>query len=179
MQQVSLEDLLARVALHERRAFDALYTRTSAKLFGVCMRILNDSQDAQDALHETYIKIWRSAESYARSRASAIAWTCAIARNASIDRLRARRGGHEAIDAADDVADESPSPLEGVETADDRRALLACLDELEDPKAAAIRAAFLSGVTYVELAEQMRAPLGTVKSWIRRGLQQLKICLER
>ena len=96
-----------------------------------------------------------------------------------VDVNGARRGGHEAIDAADDVADESPSPLEGVETADDRRALLACLDELEDPKAAAIRAAFLSGVTYVELAEQMRAPLGTVKSWIRRGLQQLKICLER
>ncbi|MGD2133902.1 MAG: sigma-70 family RNA polymerase sigma factor [Maricaulaceae bacterium] len=178
MNHISLEDLLARVALADRRAFDPLYTRTSAKLFGVCVRILNDTQDAEDALHETYVKIWRNADRYARSRASAIAWMCAIARNASIDRLRARKGGHDDIDAAEHVADESPSALANVETEDDKRVLMACLDTLEDPKAAAIRAAFLSGLTYAELAERMNAPLGTVKSWIRRGLQQLKSCLE-
>ena len=178
MQHMSLEDLLARAALGDRRAFDPLYTRTSAKLFGVCVRILNDTEDAQDVLHEAYVKIWRNADRYARSRASAIAWMCAIARNASIDRLRTRKGGQEDIDAAEHVADDAPSALENVETEDDRRALMACLDELEDPKAAAIRAAFLSGLTYAELAERMEAPLGTVKSWIRRGLQQLKSCLE-
>ena len=145
----------------------------------MCLRILSNQDDAQDALHECYIRIWRKADQYARSRASAIAWMCAIARNASIDKLRQRRAKHDELDAAGEVADDAPSPLDAALLSSETRALMACLDELDDPKAGVIRAAFLSGRTYAELAGALNAPLGTVKSWVRRGLAQLKACLER
>lgn len=177
--QTSLEDLLARVALGDKIAFDAIYERTCAKLFGVCLRILNDREDAEDAVHECYINVWRRAEQYARSKASPIAWMCAIARNASIDRLRKRRESTTDLDEAFELADDRPSPQDAAVFASNQRALMACLEELEDPKATAVRTAFLSGHTYAELAEAMGTPLGTVKSWIHRGLQQLKACLER
>ena len=174
-----IESLLARVALGDRGAFELLYQRTSAKLFGVCLRILSERAEAEEALQEAYVKIWRNAAQYSQARAGAISWLAAIARNQSIDRLRARRLGAEDIDAAADIGDSRPSPEAEVVAAADRRLLHDCLDELDGSHAAAIRAAYFGGYTYEELARRNAMPLGTIKSWIRRGLAKLRDCLER
>jgi len=151
---------LARVAAGDRTALRLVYQDTSAKLFGVCLRILNDRSEAEDVLQEVYVTVWRKAASFDPSRASPITWLVAIARNRAIDRLRA-----SAIDMV----------LQGEQHA----RLKTCLGELEERHAEAIRWAFLDGVTYEQLAERMGVPLGTMKSWIRRGLLKLRACLER
>jgi RNA polymerase sigma-70 factor (ECF subfamily) len=175
----SIESLLARVALRDRGAFELLYQRTSAKLFGVCLRILSERAEAEEALQEAFVKIWRNAGQYSQARAGAIAWMAAIARNQSIDRLRARRQGAENIDVAAEIGDARPSPEAEAVAAADRRQLHDCLDELEPGHAAAIRDAYFGGHTYKVLARRGGVPLGTMKSWIRRGLTRLRDCLER
>ncbi|HEY6256087.1 MAG TPA: sigma-70 family RNA polymerase sigma factor [Xanthobacteraceae bacterium] len=172
---------LARVAGGDRTALQIVYQDTSAKLFGVCLRILNDRSEAEDVLQEVYLTVWRKASSFDPARASPITWLVAIARNRSIDRLRATAGGRrmEAIDAAEEVRDPGPAASELVEAAQDASRLTLCLEQLESRQSTAIRSAFLDGNTYEELAERMKVPLGTMKSWIRRGLLKLRDCLER
>jgi RNA polymerase sigma-70 factor (ECF subfamily) len=172
---------LARVAGGDRAALQMVYQDTSAKLFGVCLRILNDRSEAEDVLQEVYLTVWRKAASFDPARASPITWLVAIARNRSIDRLRSAAGGRrmDPIDAADDVRDPAPAAVELVEAAQQSSRLSLCLEQLESRQSSAIRAAFLDGNTYEELAERMKVPLGTMKSWIRRGLLKLRDCLER
>jgi RNA polymerase sigma-70 factor (ECF subfamily) len=172
---------LARVAGGDRAALQMVYQDTSAKLFGVCLRILNDRSEAEDVLQEVYLTVWRKAASFDPARASPITWLVAIARNRSIDRLRSAAGGRrmDPIDAAEDVRDPGPAAVELVEAAQQSSRLSLCLEQLESRQSSAIRAAFLDGNTYEELAERMRVPLGTMKSWIRRGLLKLRDCLER
>jgi RNA polymerase sigma-70 factor (ECF subfamily) len=171
---------LARVATGDRDALQLVYRDTSAKLFGVCLRILNDRSEAEDVLQEVYITVWRKAAAFDPSRASPITWLVAIARNRSIDRLRAGAASRrmDPIEAADDISDPAPAALERVELAQQHQRLAGCLDELDEGHANAIRAAFLDGATYEELSARMSVPLGTMKSWIRRGLLKLRACLE-
>jgi RNA polymerase sigma factor (sigma-70 family) len=173
-------DLLAAVSLGERAALAELYRRTSAKLFGVCLRILNDRQEAEEVLQEVYVAVWHKASMFDVTRASAITWLAAIARNRALDRLRAQknRRAWQPIEDAQDISDGAPSALATMENAEDLAALHRCLDELEDPQRGAIRSAFLEGATYDELARSRNVPLGTMKSWIRRGLIRLRGCLE-
>jgi RNA polymerase sigma factor (sigma-70 family) len=172
---------LVRVAAGDRAALRLIYHDTSAKLFGVCLRILNDRSEAEDVLQEVYVTVWRKAGSFDPGRASPITWLVAIARNRSIDQLRAsavsRRS--EPIESAEDIRDESPGAIETVLHAEQHARLKTCLGELEERQAKAVRAAFLDGVTYEQLAERMGVPLGTMKSWIRRSLLKLRACLER
>jgi RNA polymerase sigma factor (sigma-70 family) len=172
---------LARVAGGDRAALRLVYQDTSAKLFGVCVRILNDKSEAEDVLQEVYLTVWRKAATFDPARASPITWLVAIARNRSIDRLRsaAGRGRMEPIESAQDVHDPAPAALDLVHATQQSRRLATCLGELEQRQSIAIRAAFMDGNTYEELADRMRVPLGTMKSWIRRGLLKLKDCLER
>ena len=172
---------LARVAGGDRGALQIVYQDTAAKLFGVCLRILNDRGEAEDVLQEVYVTVWRKAASFDPGRASPITWLVAIARNRSIDRLRATSVSRrmQPIEAADTVSDPAPAAVERVEMAQQHRRLADCLDELEPRHSVAIRAAFLDGSTYEELAARMSVPLGTLKSWIRRGLLKLRACLER
>jgi RNA polymerase sigma factor (sigma-70 family) len=172
---------LARVAGGDRAALKLVYQDTSAKLFGVCLRILNDKSEAEDVLQEVYLTVWRKAASFDPARASPITWLVAIARNRSIDRLRAVAGGRrmEPIEAAGEVRDPAPAAVDVVAAAQQSSRLGSCLEQLESRQALAIRSAFLDGNTYEELAERMRVPLGTMKSWIRRGLLKLRDCLER
>jgi RNA polymerase sigma factor (sigma-70 family) len=171
---------LARVAAGDRAALRIVYQDTSAKLFGVCLRILNDRGEAEDVLQDVYVTVWRKAATFDPSRASPITWMVAIARNRAIDRLRASAVSRrmEPIEAADAVGDPAPSATERVELAQQHHKLAGCLEELEQKQAAAIRAAFLDGSTYEDLAARMSVPLGTMKSWIRRGLMKLRSCLE-
>ena len=172
---------LARVASGDRTALRLLYRDTSAKLFGVCLRILRDNGEAEDVLQEVYITVWRHAAAFDPDRASPITWLVAIARNRSIDRLRAGAKARrmQPIGDALDVSDAAPSALAQVESGEERKRLLDCLGELEPRHAAAIRGAFLDGATYEELAQRVDVPLGTMKSWIRRSLMRLRDCLER
>jgi RNA polymerase sigma factor (sigma-70 family) len=171
---------LARVAGGDRTALQTIYQESSAKLFGVCVRILNDQSEAEDVLQEVYLTVWRKAASFDPARASPVAWLVTIARNRAIDRLRATAGGRrlEPIAAAESVRDQTPA-IDVVQATQQANRLALCLGELETPQAVAIRSAFLDGNTYEELAQRMRVPLGTMKSWIRRGLMKLKDCLER
>jgi RNA polymerase sigma-70 factor (ECF subfamily) len=176
-----LSRALADVARGDRAALETAYRLASAKLFGICLRILNDRGEAEDALQEVYVSVWRRAGSFDATRASPVTWLATLARNRSIDRLRAlkRRGGGVALEAADAIADPSPDALSLIEAGQDSQRLTHCLGELEPRTAEAIRAAFFGGLTYSDLAARGKVPLGTVKSWIRRGLARLKGCLEQ
>ena len=174
-----LVGLLDAVARGDRDAFSALYQRTSAKLYGICLRLLGSEAEAQDVLQDVYVTVWRKADRYEAAKASAITWLAVLARNQAIDRLRRRTLASDDLGAAADVADESPSAFELVGEAQDAERLSRCLEQLEERARAMIRAAFLDGATYTELAAREGVPLGTMKSWIRRGLLRLRGCLER
>lgn len=174
-----LVDLLAAIARGERPALATLYTRTSAKLYGICLRLMGSEQDAQDVLHDAYLTVWRNAGRFDPAKASAITWLAVLVRNKAIDRLRQRRRPAEQIDAAAEVPDEGPSAIDIIESDQDRSRLAHCLDQLDGRARTLIRAAFFSGATYPELALQEGVPLGTMKSWIRRGLTNLRGCLEQ
>jgi RNA polymerase sigma factor (sigma-70 family) len=172
---------LNRVAAGDRPALRLVYEMTSAKLFGICLRILNDRSEAEDVLQDVYLTVWRKAASFDDARASPITWLVAIARNRSIDRLRSAGVArfNEPIEAADAVADPAPTAAEMLEDAQESKRLKSCLDEIEARQSAAIRSAFMDGHTSEVLAERAGVPLGTMKSWIRRGLAKLRECLER
>jgi RNA polymerase sigma-70 factor (ECF subfamily) len=176
----ALNQLLVQVARGDRAAFESLYRATSSKLFGICLRVLPDRADAEEVLQDVFTGIWNKAGQFDPERASAIAWLAMVARNKAIDRLRSQpaRGTMASIELAEEVADAGPSPLRATEAADDRSRLEACIGQLEPKRRALIRAAFFEGSTYEELAQRSASPLGSVKSWIRRGLLQLRGCLE-
>ena len=178
-RSAELRNLIAAVSSGDRAAFSVLYERTSAKLYGICLRLLRDEAEAQDVLQDAYVTVWRKAARFDPAKASAITWLAVLARNKAIDRLRLRRVATADLDAAAETEDESPSAFEVVQQQQDSARLTDCLGELDERPRAMIRAAFLDGATYPELAEREGVPLGTMKSWIRRGLQRLRGCLER
>ena len=173
-----LVEALVATGAEDRAAFATLYSLTSAKLFGVCLRICGDRGAAEDVLSEVYLTIWRRAGAFEPGRASPISWLATIARNRAIDwRRSAGRRQKVTLDDAPEVADPDPSVEERMIESDDTKQLHLCLDQLDDKQRGAIRSAFFGGLTYAELAERDRVPLGTMKSWVRRGLQRLKDCL--
>lgn len=170
---------LERVANGDRVALALVYRETSAKLLGVCLRILKDRNEAEDVLQDVYVTVWKRADAYRPERGGAIAWLCAVARNRSIDRMRLRRPASAFVDVTTlEMADAAPTPEQHVQGASERAKLHGCLDQLEGNARTVIRTAFFEGVTYEALAGRMGAPLGTVKSWVRRGLMRLRTCLE-
>jgi RNA polymerase sigma factor (sigma-70 family) len=171
--------LLSRVGGGDRGALRELYDRTSAKLFGICLRICADKEGAEDVLQEVYLSVWSRAAGYDPERSSPITWLATIARNRAIDWKRSRRHVDAAlpVDAASDVRDGAPSATDMIDDAQTAARLHTCLDTLEQHAGAAIREAYFGGFSYAELAAQQSVPLGTMKSWIRRGLDRLKRCL--
>jgi RNA polymerase sigma-70 factor (ECF subfamily) len=179
MTPQDITKLIVRTSMKDRAAFDLLYRQTSAKLFGVCLRVLNDRAEAEEALQEVYVKIWTKADRFAVSDLSPISWLVAIARNHSIDRIRARRQAAADIDSALDVADPAPSPEAMAVAGDEKERIHNCLEELEKDRAAAVRGAYLRGESYAELAARFSVPLNTMRTWLRRSLMKLRECLER
>jgi RNA polymerase sigma-70 factor (ECF subfamily) len=176
----SLEALLAQIAMGNRAAFDALYRATANRLFGICLRVLTQRSEAEDALQDVYTTVWRKAAQFDPSKAGATAWLAMIARNKAIDRLRSLpfQQARTSLELDQDVEDPAASPAQAVQTATDRERLEHCLDRLEPKRRSLIRSAFFDGLTYEELATRIEAPLGSIKSWIRRGLLQLRECLD-
>lgn len=177
-EQLSLA--LRQVAEGSRPALAEVYNRSSAKLFGICLRILGEKSEAEDALQDIYLNVWRKAGTYDSEKASPITWLAALARNRSIDRKRAIGARPSAsIEEAEHVPDGSADAFQRLESAEEAGRVAACLGELEERPMRAIHAAFYDGLSYPELAERWSVPLGTMKSWVRRGLLRLRECLER
>jgi RNA polymerase sigma-70 factor (ECF subfamily) len=176
-----LASALARVALGDRQAFEAVYRETSGRLFAICLRVLADRAEAEDVLQEVFTTVWHKAGQFDASRASATTWLGMIARNRAIDRLRAAPASqrHAPIELAEEIVDAAATPAIAAEATDDRNRLGECLGKLDARRRSLIRVAFFEGATYEELAARVGSPLGSVKSWIRRGLLQLRECLER
>jgi RNA polymerase sigma-70 factor (ECF subfamily) len=171
--------LLSQVGAGDRTALRALYDRTSAKLFGICLRICADKEGAEDVLQEVYLSVWNRAAAFDPERSSPITWLATIARNRAIDWKRSRRHVDATLpaEAAADVVDGAATAPDRIDSARETRRLYGCLDTLEPRTGAAIREAYFGGFSYAELATRQSVPLGTMKSWIRRGLDRLKKCL--
>jgi RNA polymerase sigma-70 factor, ECF subfamily len=172
---------LGRIPAGDRTALQTVYRLTSAKLFGVCLRILGERGEAEDVLQEVYVTVWRKAADFDASRASPMTWLIAIARNRSIDRLRASRQSRNMapIEQAGEIADSAAPADHALEGLQEHARLHGCLDGLATHERTALRGAFFDGNTYEELAARMAVPLGTMKSWIRRAMIKLKACLEQ
>ena len=181
MQDAAAEiaELIARVALRDRQAFRSLYSRTSPKLFGVCLRILKDRPGAEEALQEIYVKVWARAGRYSRGEYSPISWLVAVARNHCLDLLRARKPAGVELDLAFDVAASDPSPEDAAIRVGERARIDRCLETLEPDRADAVRGAYLDGYSYEELAARHDVPLNTMRTWLRRSLMRLRECLSR
>ncbi|WP_294013208.1 sigma-70 family RNA polymerase sigma factor [Sphingomonas sp.] len=174
-----LDPLMRSIASGNRGALAELYERTSSKLFGICVRVLGSEAEAEDVLQEVFLTVWNKADRFDPVKASPITWLAVMARNKAIDRLRIRRLRTEPLDSAAEIKDERPSALDVLERAQEQQRLAGCLEELDEQQRAMIRSAFLDGATYPELARREGVPLGTMKSWIRRGLVRLRGCLQR
>ncbi|MFO1349663.1 MAG: sigma-70 family RNA polymerase sigma factor [Gammaproteobacteria bacterium] len=178
-----LVDWLTRTALRDRASFERLYRATAAQLFGLILRIVKNRELASEILQEGFIKIWHRAGDYRADKAQALTWMSAIVRNQAIDSLR--RGAHqptgaaEPIDAIDWLADDALGPLDQADQDQQNQLLRGCIEQLEGEQRQAMLLAYFQGLTHEELAAEMRKPLGTVKSWLRRGLMRLKNCLDQ
>jgi RNA polymerase sigma-70 factor (ECF subfamily) len=172
-----IADLIARCALRDRQAFRTLYSRTSAKLYGVTLRILKDRSEAEEALQEVYVKIWQRADRYVPGGFSPISWLVAVARNHSLDVLRARKPQSEDIDVALEVADAGPDPEQAAANRSERSRIDNCLDRLDADRADAVRGAYLDGYSYEELSARHKVPLNTMRTWLRRSLMKLRECM--
>ena len=178
--RLKLVEALVRTGHEDRTAFRDLYALTSAKLFGICYRICGERQAAEDVLHDVYLTIWKRAGAYEPHRASPITWLATIARNRAIDWRRAQGVRRSTpIEDAPPILDEAPLASDAMVADEEAHRLHGCLEGLEDRQRGAIRTAFFDGITYAELAERESVPLGTMKSWVRRGLAKLRECLER
>lgn len=176
-----IERWLAGAALGDRAAFGNLYDATSAKLFGISLRVLGHRGEAEDALQEIYVKIWRNANSYRVNGLSPITWMATIARNHCIDRIRKRGAeSRRAEMPADDLlADATPGPEASAVARGEARAIVDCLGELEERRSEAVRRAYLEGETYADLAARFEVPLNTMRTWLRRSLIALRECMGR
>ena len=179
---------LARVALGDRAAFQRVYQATSAHLFGVAMRMLNRRDLAEDVLQESFVNVWHHAGGYQAAAGQPMTWLISIVRNKCLDLLRAiGRRPTESLDARDDdddapardIADERPSPLQMLGQASEALHIRACMDALDASHRQCLALAYYHGMSHAEVAAHLRAPLGSVKAWVRRGLDKLKACLDR
>ncbi len=181
-QATRLAELLSQCGLKNQRAFSELYSLTSPKLFGVALRILRRQDWAEEVLQECYMNIWNHAADYAAAKSAPLTWMTSIVRNRCLDWLRRPQQeatGDEYEIAVEAWQDENPGPVEQLMASGDAAALGHCLKELDARQRQGIMLAFFHGMSHAEVADHMKQPLGTVKTWVRRGLERLKGCLEK
>ncbi|MGH1486477.1 MAG: sigma-70 family RNA polymerase sigma factor [Cellvibrionaceae bacterium] len=168
-----VDQLLYRIQRRDKLALKALYDIAGTKLLAIVGRIVRDVHEAEDVLQDVFVKIWQQSEKYSGA-GSAWGWLCALTRNAALDRLRSL-SAHPHIST-----DEESHILQGLfaeQNLSDSHSIKRCLSGLKEQPRKTILLSFVYGYTHGELVEQMATPLGTIKAWIRRGLQELKQCL--
>lgn len=175
-ETTSLAALLRSCGARDAEAFRKLYERQSGRLYGIALRITRQPALAADAVHDAMLQVWQRAAQFDASRGSPEAWLTGLVRYRAIDAVR-RHGRESATDEPPEGEDPSPGPLDALLADRDGQALHRCLETLETTQRRAIVLAFVDGMTHAEIAARIRAPLGTVKSWVRRGLLALKECL--
>lgn len=180
-----LKALMAAVGRRDALAFRELYDATSAKLFGFALRIVVKRELAEEVLQESFVNIWNNASSYQAGLAAPMTWMTTIVRNKAFDMLRRidhtveidadtfDKGVMEALEST------NPTPIEALQMSGDAKALAKCFSRLEGLHRQAIALAFYHDLSHSEVAEQMKLPIGTVKTWIRRGLERLRLCLSK
>ena len=185
VDSVELQRLLSRVALGDRRAFRALYDATSPSLFGVAIRILNRRDRAEEVIQDAFVSVWQRASSYSEAVSRPMTWLTAIVRNRALDLLRSDSARppeslhHEEGEEVHEPADERPDPLGLLERAVDEVRIRDCLGDIQGPQRQCLALAYYHGLSHSEVAARLVAPIGSVKVWIRRGLDRLKRCLDR
>jgi RNA polymerase sigma-70 factor, ECF subfamily len=179
-----LRALLSRVALGNQRAFTDLYRQAGAHLYAVALRIVRNGPLAEEVLQEAFVSVWHHAGTYDAAKSQPLTWLTSIVRNRCLDQLRKREIDTVTLVGGDDDATEwdlpsdGPTPVELLLAGADARALRDCVDSLDGGPKQAIALAFFQGLSHGELAAHLREPLGTVKSWVRRGLEKLRRCLD-
>jgi RNA polymerase sigma-70 factor (ECF subfamily) len=174
-----LSSLIGRVARRDRQAFAALYDATAPQLFGMALRIIRRRDLAEEVLQESFVAVWERAGDYSAARGAPLTWLTTIVRHRAIDQLRRNDSRADDRSAPEETlltlaAGEAYRTDRGAELG----ALQRCLDELEAQPRRAVLLAYAYGLTHEELAARLGAPMGTVKSWVRRSLERLKRCLE-
>lgn len=174
-----LVQLLIKTGQGDRQAFAILYKATAPKLFGLSLRILANRDLAEEALQDAFVKIWHCADTYSEDKAGVMTWMTAIVRNRCIDILRTKTPEQPLSDNADfdDWAAEDLGPLEKTVTRSETRSLLKCMQQLAPLQRQAFALSYFKGLPHDQLAVQLAQPLGTVKTWLRRGLITLKQCM--
>ncbi|MFJ2323022.1 sigma-70 family RNA polymerase sigma factor [Pseudomonas sp. NPDC087817] len=173
-----LRQLLAQCSLGDRRAFETLYRSVGPRLHGVALRFMGRADLAEEVLQESFVRIWNNASRYEAHLSAPLTWMINITRNQAIDQLRKHRDRPLSDLEQDALADESPSAHEQLSSAREAHALNRCLESLDSMQRQSISVAYFHGLSCTELAEHLATPLGTVKSWIRRGMERLRRCLE-
>jgi RNA polymerase sigma factor (sigma-70 family) len=180
-----LAHLIERVSKKDTDALKQLYSATSGKMLGIAMRIIGNREQAEDILQDAYLKIWRIAEDYRQSLSPPIAWMGIIVRSRALDVMRKNatekhlQGSDiddDAIQALDETAD---NPMDTALASEQAWALHECLKKIDAKPREVLVQAYFKDLSHGELANQLSLPLGTVKTWIRRSLEQLRVCLAR
>lgn len=177
-----LMELLARTALKDQQAFAELYRAASPHLYAVALRILREAAAAEEVLQESFVSVWHHAGSYVAARSQPLTWLTSIVRNRCLDQLRRREVETVTMDDEEHgvtIAAEGPTPADLLLAGADAHAVRSCVEGLDPGQKQAIALAFFQGLSHSEVARNLRQPLGTVKSWVRRGLERLRACLDR
>ena len=183
-----LKTWLAAVAKKDSQSFRLLYDAASPKLFGFVLRILIKRELAEEVLQESFVSIWNNAAGYQPHLAAPMTWMTTIVRNKAFDMLRKVDKADERVEIDNDNFDkevmealesQDPTPIESLQLTDDAKALARCLSRLDGLHRQAIALAFYHDLSHSEVAEQLKQPLGTIKTWIRRGLERLRLCLTK
>jgi len=179
-----LKQLLARVALGDRTAFRRLYDATAPSLFGVALRIVRQRDRAEEVLQDAFVNAWNRAAGYQAALSQPMTWLTAIVRNRALDELRS--GAHQNAEplvehegkGAAAIEDTQPDPLGLLEQAADALAIRDCLDSIDGSQRQCLALVYYRGFSHSEVAAHIGSPIGSVKVWLRRGLDKLKRCLE-
>ena len=174
---------LLRIAQKDRAALSVLYQHAAPKLMGLLMRILGNKAEAEDALQEVFIRVWDRAAGFDPEKGTGLNWICAVARNLALDRLRSNRvrrvSQQVPVEDVHDLASAGPGPEAQSILRAEMEHVVRCFGELPDDRAAAVKGAYLMGLSYQDLAARYDVPLNTMRTWLRRALITLRECLDR
>lgn len=180
-----LVDLLDQVGTGSHQALKRLYELTSGRLYGLALRVVREPQWAEDALQDTFLNIWRSAKDYRASLSPPMAWLGLMVRSRALDVLRRQNAEGLKLtqeldeDLQDTLESDMADPMQLNLASQQAQALHACLTRLENKQREVVSLAYLRDLSHAELAAQLKLPLGTMKTWIRRGLDQLRVCMSQ